>query len=109
MYQRACLSLLYIEWDLVVEALSLECGPEALHGSVIVTASLSAHAGADLVGVQELTEGTGGILNPAIRMMNLGSDTREFERTLESLLNYGRGQGSKEFPAHQTFGTKSNT
>ena len=41
-----------------MEALSLKGGPEALHGSVIVTASLSAHAGADLVGVQELTEGT---------------------------------------------------
>jgi hypothetical protein len=39
-------------------------------------------------------------------MMNLGSDTPEFERTLESLLNYARGQGSREFPAHQTSRTK---
>ena len=35
-----------------MEALGLECGPEALHGGIIVTASLPAHAGADLAGVQ---------------------------------------------------------
>ena len=52
------LGLLEVKGDLVVEALSLEGGPEALHGSVIVTASLPAHAGADLAGVQQLAEGT---------------------------------------------------
>jgi hypothetical protein len=44
-----------------VEALGLEGGPEALHGGVIVTASLLAHAGTDLAGVRELAEGTGGV------------------------------------------------
>jgi hypothetical protein len=61
-----------------VEALGLEGGPEALHGGVIVTASLPAHAGTDLAGVQELAEGTGGVLHSAIRMMNLGSELPEF-------------------------------
>ena len=65
-----------------MEALNLEGGPEALHGGVIVTASLPAHAGADLAGVQELAEGTGGVLHSAIRMMNLGSEVPEFAGTL---------------------------
>ena len=89
-----------------MEALRLEGGPETLHGGVIVTASLPAHAGANLAGVQELAKGTGGVLNSPIRMMNLGSDTPEFTRTLESLMNHPRGQGSREFPAQQTLGTK---
>jgi hypothetical protein len=52
------LSALKIDWDLVVEALGFESGPETFHRSVIVTTSLSAHAGGDLVGEQELAEGT---------------------------------------------------
>jgi hypothetical protein len=39
-------------------------------------------------------------------MMDLGSDTPELKRALESLLNHRRGQGSREFPAQETFGTK---
>jgi len=39
-------------------------------------------------------------------MMDLGSDIPEFKRALESLLNHRRGQGSREFPAQETFGTK---
>ena len=89
-----------------MEALRLERGPETLHGGVIVTASLPAHAGADLAGVQELAEGTGGVLNSAIRMMDVGGDAPEFARTFESLMNHRRGQGSREFPAQETFGTK---
>src|ERR1700722_8151995 len=89
-----------------MEALRLEGGPEALDGGVIVTASLSAHAGADLAGVQELAERTRGVLNSAIRMMNLGSEVPEFAGTLESLLKHPRGQGSRQFPAQETFGTK---
>ena len=89
-----------------MEALSLEGGPEALHGGVLVTASLPAHAGADLAGVQELAEGTRGVLHSAIRMMNLGNEVPEFAGTLESLLNHRRGQGSREFPAQEPFGTK---
>jgi len=100
------LSLLQVQGNLVVEALSLERGPETLHGGVIVTASLPAHAGADLAGVQELAEGTGGVLNSAIRMMDVGGDAPEFARTFESLMNHRRGQGSREFPAQETFGTK---
>ena len=100
------LSLLQVQGDLVVEALRLKGGPEALHGSVIVTTSLSAHAGADPTGVQETAQGTGGVLNSAIRMMNLGSEVPEFAGPLESLLNHRSGQGSREFPAQETFGTK---
>ena len=51
------LSMLHIDRDLVVEALGLESGPETFHRGVIVTAGLAAHAGGDLVGDQELTEG----------------------------------------------------
>jgi hypothetical protein len=100
------LGLLEVQGDLVVEALSLEGGPEALHGGIIVTASLPAHAGADLAGVQQLAEGTGGVLNSSIRMMNLGSDVPEFAGTLESLMNHRRGQRSRQFPAQEAFGTK---
>src|ERR1700722_8341321 len=89
-----------------MEALRLEGGPEALDGGVIVTASLPAHAGADLAGVQELAKGTGGVLNATIRMMNLGSEVPEFAGTLESLFNHRGGQGSREFPAQEPFGTK---
>jgi len=51
------LSMLEVERDLVVEALGFKGRPEAFHDGVIVTASLSAHAGKDLVEVQKLSEG----------------------------------------------------
>ena len=89
-----------------MEALRLEGGPEALHGGIIVTASLPAHASADLAGVQQLAEGTGSVLNSAIRMMDLRSELPECAGPLESLLNHRSGQGSREFPAQETFGTK---
>ena len=51
------LSMLEVERDLVVEALGFKGRPEAFHYGVIVTASLPAHAGKDLVEVQKLSEG----------------------------------------------------
>jgi hypothetical protein len=39
-------------------------------------------------------------------MMNLGSEVPEFAGPLESLLNHRSGQGSRELPAQETFGTK---
>ena len=45
-------------------------------------------------------------MNSAIRTVNLGSEVPEFARTFESLMNHRRGQGSREFPAQETFGTK---
>src|ERR1700675_210133 len=89
-----------------METLGFEGGPEAFHRGVIVTASLAADAWGDLVGVQKLAEGTGGILDSAIRMMELWTARPEFKRPLESFLNQGSGQGSREFPAHQTFRTQ---
>ena len=51
------LSMLEVERDLAVEALGFKGSPEALHHGVIITASLPAHAGKDLVEVQKLSEG----------------------------------------------------
>jgi hypothetical protein len=89
-----------------VEALGFKGSPEAFHGGVIITASLPAHAGGDLVEVQKLAEGVGGILDSAIRMMECGTHRPEFNRTLESLLDKRSGQGRRQFPAGDTFGTK---
>jgi len=100
------LSLLQVAWDLALEALGFEGGPEAFHGGVIVTAGLTAHAWGDLAGEQELAKGTGGILDSAIRMMELWTARPEFKRPLESFFNQGSGQGSRDFPAHQTFGAQ---
>lgn len=100
------LSLLEVAWDLAMEALGFEGGPKAFHRGVIITASLAAHAWGDLVGEQKLAKSTGGILDSAIRMMELWTGRPEFKGPLESFLNQGSGQGSREFPAHQTFGTQ---
>src|ERR1700692_4403028 len=80
-----------------MEALGFEGGPEAFHRSVVVAASLAAHAWGDLVGEQKLAEGTGGILDSAIRMMELWTARPAFKRPLESFLNQGRGQGVESF------------
>jgi hypothetical protein len=53
-----------------------------------------------------LAEGTGGVLNSAIRMMDLRSEVPECAGPLESLLNHRSGQGSRKFPAKEPFGTK---
>ena len=74
-----------------MEALGFEGGPEAFHRSVVVAASLAAHAWGDLVGEQKLAEGTGGILDSAIRMMELWTARPAFKRPLESFLNQGSG------------------
>jgi len=100
------LSVLKVAWDLALEALGFEGSPEAFHGGVIITASLAAHAWGDLVREQELAKGTGRVLDSAVRMMELWSARPEFKRPLESFLNQGSGQGSREFPAQQTFGTQ---
>jgi hypothetical protein len=100
------LSMLEVERDLVVEALGFKGSPEAFHHSVIITASLPAHAGDDLVEVQKLTEGARGILDSAIRMMEYGTHRPEFNCTLESLLDKRSGQGTRQFPAGNAFGTK---
>jgi hypothetical protein len=100
------LSMLEVGGFLVVEALGLKGGREAFHHGVIITASLPAHAGDDVVEVQKLTEGALGILDSAIRMMDSRRHRPEFNRTLESLLDKRNGQGTRQFPAGNTFGTK---
>ena len=45
-----------IEWDLVVETFALESRPKTFHDGVIVTIAFSAHAGRNLIEIQELAE-----------------------------------------------------
>jgi hypothetical protein len=81
------LSVLEVERELMVEALGFKGSPEALDSSIVVTTASSAHTGKDLMGVQQLAEGTGSILDPAIGVMDSGTDRPKFNRALEGVLD----------------------
>src|ERR1700733_3960384 len=76
-----------VERELVVEALGFKGGPEALDSRIVVTTASSAHTGKDLMGVQQLAEGTRSILDPAIGVMDFGTDRPEFNRALEGVFD----------------------
>ena len=50
------LGMIAIERDLIVETFALESRPKTFHDGVIVTIAFSAHAGLNLVAIQELAE-----------------------------------------------------
>ena len=50
------LGMIAIKRDLVVETFALESCPKTFHDGVIVTIAFSAHAGLNLIAIQELAE-----------------------------------------------------
>ena len=63
------LDMIAIERDLVVETFALESRPKTFHDGVIVTIAFPAHAGLNLIAIQEPAEVAGSVLNASIGVM----------------------------------------
>src|ERR1700720_4670037 len=57
----------------ILEALGFKRSKKTFHRRVIVAVSLAAHTGSDAVDVERLAEVFGGVLHPAIRIMECWS------------------------------------
>lgn len=87
--------------DAAVDQFAFKGAPERLHVGIVVAIARGAHAGSDLLGVQEGPEGETGVLDAAIGMVDEpGGRVPEVQGLLQGGFGQGSGQGVADRPAH---------
>ena len=72
----------------MVEALGFKSGPETFDSRIVIATARPAHTGQDLMRVEQLAEGTRSVLDPAIGVMDFGTDRPKFDGAFKGVLDH---------------------